>query len=144
MKIYIDGACSGNPGPGGWGVFIMDAENGDGELCGYELSTTNNRMEIMAAIKALSLFSEKTTLTVHTDSQYLKKGITEWIHGWLKNGWKSSAGSPVKNQDLWMELHKLVTRHSIEWKWVKAHDGIFGNERADALARNAIVRARIG
>ena len=147
LTIYVDGACQGNPGPGGWGVFIVDSENTEFEFFGSEPQTTNNRMEIMGAICALELIASKiepgASIDMYTDSQYLKNGITLWIHTWLKNNWKTSTKTPVKNQDLWERLHQLINQYSINWNWVKGHVGVFGNERADALARNAIVKLKI-
>ena len=122
VDIYTDGACSGNPGPGGWGVLIL----GDGEpqrLCGGEAETTNNRMELMAAIKALEAFPEGTAITLYTDSQYVKNGVTTWITGWKRNGWKTAAKKPVKNKDLWEPLDALATARTVTWKWVKGQIG---------------------
>ncbi|USO02281.1 MAG: ribonuclease HI [Alphaproteobacteria bacterium] len=144
FKIYTDGACSGNPGQGGWGAFIIDAMNKEFQLSGYEERTTNNRMELMGVIEALSSMpAEGEKIAIYTDSQYVKNGITVWIHGWIKNGWKTAGRQPVKNQDLWAKLHDLTNVHEVDWNWVRGHAGDFGNERADALARSAIVRLRI-
>jgi ribonuclease HI len=144
LIIYTDGACSGKPGPGGWGVFIVDNDKQEFEFFGSEELTTNNRMEMMGAIKALEQLSEEgAEVEIHTDSAYLKNGITVWIHGWLKNNWKTSTKTPVKNQDLWEKLHKLMKKHTVKWQWVLGHVGVFGNERADALARNAVVRLKM-
>lgn len=143
FKIYTDGACVGNPGPGGWGVFIVDASKAEFEFSGGEKDTTNNRMEMMGAIIALEKIERGEQIEIYTDSQYLKNGITSWIHGWVKNNWKTASKQPVKNQDLWERLHLLSTQHNVQWKWIKGHAGHFGNERADALARNAVVRQRI-
>jgi ribonuclease HI len=131
--IYIDGACSGNPGPGGWGVF-MSYNNHVKEFYGSEIHTTNNRMEIMAAIEAIRAMKQESSLIIYTDSVYLKNGITIWIHKWIKEDWKKHTKNPVKNIDLWQDLWKLIEGHSIEWKWVKGHSGNAGNERADYLA----------
>lgn len=135
--IYTDGACSGNPGPGGWGALIIDKEE-ETELCGGEDNTTNNRMELMAAIEALRATNEVNEVILYTDSQYVKNGINTWIHGWKKNGWKTAARKPVKNQDLWQSLDEEIVGRKIDWRWVKGHDGDPGNERADALARAGI------
>ena len=139
LTIYTDGACSGNPGPGGWGVY-MQFGGREKSLSGGELETTNNRMELMAAIKALEAIKPgfKGETILWTDSIYVLKGITEWIHGWKKRGWKKSDKKPVINADLWKELDALNATREIEWKWVKGHAGIDGNERADALAREGI------
>ena len=139
LFAYTDGACSGNPGPGGWGVLLI-ARDGDTvlkerELSGGEADTTNNRMELMAAIEALNSLSRRSTITVTTDSAYVKNGVTEWIHGWKRNGWKTSSKKPVKNVDLWQALDAAQTRHSVEWRWIKGHAGHAENERADELAR---------
>ncbi|WP_010137293.1 ribonuclease HI [Oceanicola sp. S124] len=136
---FTDGACSGNPGPGGWGV-LMQARDGDSvvkerELKGGEANTTNNRMELMAAISALEALGRPTAITVVTDSQYVKNGVTGWIHGWKKNGWKTAAKKPVKNAELWQQLDEAAKRHQVTWEWVKGHAGHPENERADELAR---------
>ncbi|MBL4619888.1 MAG: ribonuclease HI [Marinicaulis sp.] len=133
INIFTDGACSGNPGPGGWGVLIIDGDNRI-EIYGGEPETTNNRMEMLAAIEALKATGTEPVI-LHTDSQYLKNGINIWIHGWKKNGWKTAAKKPVKNKDLWLELDELTKSREIDWRWVKAHDGHPENERADELAR---------
>jgi ribonuclease HI len=140
--IHTDGACSGNPGPGGWGA-ILEWNGHRKELKGGEPETTNNRMEMMAAIKALEALkrSDKDIILI-TDSVYLRDGITKWIHGWKKRGWKTADKKPVKNVDLWQHLDKLVRQHSIEWRWVKGHAGDPGNERADELAREGLAEAR--
>ncbi|MCY4414060.1 MAG: ribonuclease HI [Alphaproteobacteria bacterium] len=135
--LYTDGACSGNPGPGGWGVF-MQINSRTKELNGYDPSTTNNRMEMMAVIKGLLETEENSHVTVYTDSQYLQKGMQEWLSGWKKRNWKTASGSAVKNKDLWQKLDTLSRVRSVEWCWVKGHAGNAGNERADALARAAI------
>ena len=139
---YTDGACSGNPGPGGWGV-VMIARDGDAvlktrDLSGGEPLTTNNRMEMMAAIAALEALGRRTTLTIVTDSVYLRDGVTKWIDGWKRNGWKTAARKPVKNEDLWRRLDDLTTGHEISWEWVKGHAGHTENERADELAREGM------
>ena len=136
--IYTDGACSGNPGPGGWGAVIIDEENNQIELSGSEKSTTNNRMELLAPIKALKKVKKEAKLTIFTDSTYLKNGITEWIKKWETNGWKNANKKPIKNKDLWQELNKLTQKKDIAWKWVKAHAGNPLNELADQLATKAI------
>ena len=136
--IYTDGACSGNPGPGGWGAVIIDEENNQIELSGSEKSTTNNRMELLAPIKALKKIKKEANITIFTDSTYLKNGITEWIKKWEINGWKSANKKPIKNKDLWQELNKLTQKKDIVWKWVKAHAGNPLNELADQLATKAI------
>ena len=133
IDIYTDGACKGNPGPGGWGALLIAGPHKK-ELCGGEQDTTNNRMELLAAIKALEALKKPSQVALHTDSQYVRKGMLEWIHNWKKKGWKTSANKPVKNADLWQRLEALVTQHQIEWHWVKGHSGHPGNERADALA----------
>ena len=136
--IYTDGACSGNPGPGGWGAVIIDEKNNQIELSGSEKSTTNNRMELLAPIKALKKIKEEANITIFTDSTYLKNGITEWIKKWEINGWKSANKKPIKNKDLWQELNTLTQKKDIDWKWVKAHAGNPLNELADQLATKAI------
>ncbi|MEM1345798.1 MAG: ribonuclease HI [Pseudomonadota bacterium] len=139
---YTDGACSGNPGPGGWGVILEAVEDGallkSRELSGAEPETTNNRMELMAAIQALEALSRPTAVTVISDSVYLRDGITAWIHAWKQNGWKTSAKKPVKNADLWQRLDTAQARHTVVWQWVKGHAGHPQNERADGLARAEI------
>ena len=137
INIYTDGACSGNPGPGGWGVYVDNAGVVT-ELSGREENTTNNRMELKAVIEALNSFKPQTTLNLYTDSKYVMDGSSKWIENWKKNGWKTAQKKPVKNQDLWIELDKLVNFHQIHWVWVKGHDGNFGNEKADYLANSAI------
>ncbi len=139
LIAYTDGACSGNPGPGGWGV-LMRAMQGDEILKQRELSggaelTTNNQMELMAAISALEVLERASELTIVTDSTYVKNGVTGWIHGWKKNGWKTAAKKPVKNVELWQRLDKAQARHTVNWEWVKGHAGHPENERADELAR---------
>lgn len=137
VDIYTDGACSGNPGPGGWGA-ILRWKGTDKELSGAVPETTNNRMELMAAIEALEALKRGVRVRLHTDSTYVKDGITKWIHGWKRNGWKTAAKKPVKNQDLWQRLDEALARHDVEWHWVKGHSGHPENERADELARLAI------
>ncbi len=138
IKIYTDGACSGNPGAGGWGVVILKENTEPLFLNGGEESTTNNRMELIAAINAISYFKIKENLEIFTDSKYLKDGIESWIHKWKTNGWKTSNKKPVKNQDLWMKLDELINIHDIEWNWVKGHANNEYNEKADFLARKYI------
>ena len=137
INIYTDGACRGNPGPGGWGAVLMygDARK---EIFGGELDTTNNRMELRAAIESLRALKRASTLTLFTDSQYVLQGITEWIEGWKKRDWKTAAKKPVKNADLWKELDSEVEKHAVDWGWVKGHAGNEGNELADELANKGI------
>lgn len=135
--IYTDGACRGNPGPGGWGA-ILRYKGKSKELYGGELETTNNRMELMAAIQALETLTRSCTVQIHTDSKYVLQGITEWMFNWKKRGWKTAAKTPVKNEDLWRRLDAAIERHDIEWRWVKGHSGDEGNERADILANRGI------
>lgn len=135
--IYTDGACRGNPGPGGWGA-ILRYKGKSKELCGGELETTNNRMELMAAIQALETLTRSCAVQLHTDSKYVLQGITEWMFNWKKRGWKTAANKPVKNEDLWRRLDAAIERHDIEWRWVKGHSGDEGNERADILANRGI------
>ena len=141
VEIFTDGACSGNPGPGGWGALLR--WNGkEKELCGGEADSTNNRMEMMAAICALEALKRPSRVAITTDSNYLRDGITKWIHGWKKNGWKTAAKKPVKNKDLWERLDRALQPHRIEWHWIKGHSGHPENERADALARQGIDEIR--
>ena len=139
LYAYTDGACSGNPGPGGWGTLLIardgNAEVKRRELSGGEPGTTNNRMELLAAISALESLSRTSRITIVTDSQYVKNGVTSWIHGWKRNGWKTSAKKPVKNEDLWKRLDAAQAQHDVTWEWVKGHAGHPENERADELAR---------
>lgn len=139
LIAYTDGACSGNPGPGGWGALLVASEGGatvkQRELKGGEADTTNNRMELLAAIHALEALERASVLTVVTDSAYVKGGITAWMHGWKRNGWKTSTRKPVKNEDLWRRLDTAQARHQVTWKWVKGHAGHPENEKADELAR---------
>ncbi|MDB5793711.1 MAG: ribonuclease [Noviherbaspirillum sp.] len=137
VEIYTDGACKGNPGRGGWGALLIATEH-QKELYGGELNTTNNRMELRAVIEALSALKRPCEVIVHTDSQYVQKGISEWIHGWKARGWKTAAREPVKNADLWQALDAAQARHTIQWRWVKGHAGHDGNERADALANRGV------
>jgi ribonuclease HI len=138
--MYTDGACKGNPGPGGWGVLLRSADGTEKELCGGELETTNNRMEMMAVIQGLQALKRPCEIVLHLDSQYVLKGITEWLAGWKAKGWKTAAKQPVKNVDLWQQLDLLVSQegHSIDWRWVKGHAGEPGNERADMLANKGV------
>ena len=136
--IYTDGACKGNPGPGGWGALIITEDKVEKEIYGYERLTTNNRMELTAAIKALDYFKDSIELVLFTDSLYLKQGITIWIEAWKKNNWKNKQKKNIKNLDLWKKLDSLNIFHNIDWSWVKAHDGNPGNEKADQLANKAI------
>jgi ribonuclease HI len=137
IEIYADGACKGNPGPGGWGV-LMRSGTVEKELCGGEPQTTNNRMELTAVIRALQALKRHSEVTVYTDSQYVQKGISEWIHSWKRRGWLTADKKPVKNEDLWRELDELARNHRVHWQWVKGHAGHEGNERADALANRGI------
>ena len=143
IDIWTDGACSGNPGPGGWGALLVSGGKRK-ELHGGEAETTNNRMELSAAIEALTALKKPSLVRLHTDSTYVKDGLTKWIHGWKRNGWKTAAKKPVKNKDLWQALDEACQRHEIEWIWVKGHAGDEGNEKADALARLGAVEARGG
>lgn len=143
VVIYTDGACSGNPGPGGWGATMMFGSQRR-EIRGGELNTTNNRMELMAAIKALEAIEQRSTIDLHTDSTYVRKGITEWIHGWKRRGWKTAAKKPVKNADLWQELDEVRHNHDVSWHWVKGHAGHPENERADELAGMGLKEALAG
>jgi ribonuclease HI len=137
VDVYTDGACSGNPGPGGWGAVLISGGN-EKEISGGEAGTTNNRMELMAAIMALEAMKRPVTVHLHTDSTYVRDGITKWIHGWKKNGWKTAAKKPVKNAELWQRLEDAASRHTVEWHWVKGHAGHPQNERADELARGGL------
>ena len=141
VVIFTDGACSGNPGPGGWGA-ILTLGAREKEICGGEANTTNNRMEMMAAIQALEALKRPVPVRLHTDSQYLRDGITKWIHGWKKNGWRTAAKQPVKNVDLWQRLEAALADHKVEWVWVRGHAGHPGNERADALAGRGLREAQ--
>lgn len=137
VEIWTDGACSGNPGPGGWGAVLRFGER-ERELSGGEAQTTNNRMELRAAIESLNALKRPCDVLLHTDSRYVMDGITDWIRGWKARGWKTAAKKPVKNADLWQELDMANSRHQVRWHWVKGHAGDAGNERADQLARDAI------
>jgi ribonuclease HI len=141
VEIWTDGACSGNPGPGGWGAILKKGDT-EKELSGAEADTTNNRMELMAAIAALEALTRPCAVRLHIDSQYVRQGITQWIHGWKRNGWKTADRKPVKNEDLWRRLDAAAGRHRIDWIWVKGHAGDVMNERADGLARTAIITAK--
>lgn len=137
VEIYADGACKGNPGPGGWGAFLRFGEQ-EKEICGGEAVTTNNRMELMAVISALGLLKRPCKVIIWTDSQYVQKGISEWIHGWKARNWVTAAKAPVKNADLWRQLDVVAARHEVQWRWVKGHAGHPGNERADRLANRGV------
>jgi ribonuclease HI len=137
VEIYTDGACKGNPGVGGWGVLLKSGVH-QRELFGGEAMTTNNRMELTAVIRALEALKKPSAVRLHTDSRYVQQGITEWIHGWKRRGWRTADKKPVKNEDLWRRLDELAARHRVEWLWVKGHDGHDGNERADALANRGV------
>ena len=139
VVAYTDGACSGNPGPGGWGVILIYGEHRK-ELNGGERATTNNRMELMAAISALEAMKRPARVDIHTDSEYVQKGISSWINGWKRNGWRTSAKQPVKNADLWQRLDAAQARHDVRWHWLRGHAGHPENERADELARAGIPR----
>lgn len=140
VEIHTDGACRGNPGPGGWGV-LMRAGKREKELCDGELLTTNNRMELTAAIRGLEALKRHCSVTVYTDSEYVRKGITEWLSAWKRRGWRTADRRPVKNADLWQRLDELSRRHEIRWRWVKGHAGNAGNERADRLANEGLEKA---
>ncbi|WOF73108.1 ribonuclease HI [Parvibaculaceae bacterium PLY_AMNH_Bact1] len=137
VDIYTDGACSGNPGPGGWGALML-CNGEEKEICGGEMETTNNRMEMLAAIQAFQALKKPTKVRLHTDSTYLKDGITKWITNWKRNGWRTAAKKPVKNADLWQLLEEAMKPHDVEWHWVKGHSGHTENERADELARQGM------
>jgi ribonuclease HI len=137
VVVHTDGACSGNPGPGGWGA-ILEYDGREKELSGGAPQTTNNRMELTAAIEALKALKGSLVVELHTDSVYLRDGITKWIHGWKRNGWRTSDKKPVKNADLWQELERQAESHEIDWRWVRGHAGYDANERADALARRGM------
>lgn len=141
VEIFTDGACSGNPGPGGWGAVLRFGAH-EKEIWGGEPHTTNNRMELLAVIRALDALKRPVRARVHTDSQYVQKGISEWIHGWKARGWKTAAKAPVKNADLWQALDQAASRHQIDWIWVRGHAGHAENERADALARRGVEAVR--
>ena len=137
VVMYTDGACSGNPGPGGWGTVMLAGKHRK-ELSGGEAETTNNRMEMMAVIKGAEALKRGCSVDIYTDSTYVMKGVTEWLSGWKQNGWRTASRQPVKNMDLWQRLEKALDRHDVKWFWVRGHSGIPGNERADELARRAI------
>ena len=137
IEIFTDGACRGNPGPGGWGALLRSGKH-EKELCGGELHTTNNRMEMTAVIESLKALKQPSEVILTTDSQYVRKGITEWIEGWKKKNWQTAARKPVKNADLWKEMDKLAAGHTIDWRWVKGHSGHAENERVDDLANRGI------
>lgn len=141
VEIFTDGACSGNPGPGGWGAILRSGPH-EKEIWGGEALTTNNRMELLAVIMALELLKRPVAARVHTDSQYVQKGISEWIHAWKARGWKTAAKEPVKNADLWRRLDEAASRHKVAWIWVKGHAGHVENERADELARRGVAEVR--
>lgn len=143
VEVHTDGACLGNPGPGGWAA-LLRYKGKERELAGGEAATTNNRMELMAAIQALETLSEACIVDLHTDSQYVRQGITEWMPGWVRRGWKTAGGDPVKNRDLWERLHAAAQRHRVSWHWVKGHSGDPDNERVDVLARAQAVAIREG
>ncbi|WP_131781681.1 ribonuclease HI [Legionella gresilensis] len=140
VEIFTDGACKGNPGPGGWGA-LLRFNGQEKKIYGGEMLTTNNRMELTAAIKALQALKRPCTVELYTDSQYLRQGMTTWLMGWKKNGWRNSKREPVKNADLWQQLDELATKHKINWHWVKGHNGHYENELADALANQGILEA---
>ncbi len=142
IYIYSDGACKGNPGPGGWGALLV-TDGHRKEICGGEANTTNNRMEMTAVIRALESLKRPSAVEVHTDSQYVQKGISEWMAGWKRRNWRTADGKPVKNQDLWLQLDALSQLHRIEWKWVRGHNGHPENERADELANQGVLQAQL-
>lgn len=142
VDIFTDGACKGNPGPGGWGV-LLRMGTAEKELSGSEPSTTNNRMEMTAAIRALNALTERCTVTLHTDSRYVIDGITKWVHGWQRKGWVNSSRQPVRNADLWHELIAASQKHDVTWEWVRGHSGHVENDRVDRLASDAAVQARV-
>ncbi len=141
VVIYADGACRGNPGPGGWGAWLKSGKH-EKELFGGEAATTNNRMELTAVIEALASLKRPSTVTIYTDSEYVRNGITTWIHGWKARGWKTAAKTPVKNVELWQRLDALNAAHDVQWRWVRGHSGDPGNERADALANRGVDSVR--
>jgi ribonuclease HI len=143
VVIYTDGACKGNPGPGGWGAWLRWGGH-EKELFGGDPATTNNRMELTAVIESLALLKRQAPVAIYTDSEYVKNGITSWIHGWKKRGWKTADNKPVKNIDLWQKLDALVATHQVQWHWVRGHTGDPGNERADALANRGVASLRAG
>ena len=141
VEIHTDGACLGNPGPGGWAALLRYGER-ERELAGGEAQTTNHRMELMAAIMALETLTEPCSVVLHTDSQYVRQGITEWMPNWLRRNWKTAGGAAVKNRDLWERLHEATRRHRIDWRWVKGHSGDPDNERVDVLARDEAIKLK--
>jgi ribonuclease HI len=141
VVIYTDGACKGNPGPGGWGAWLRSGEH-EREIWGGEALTTNNRMELTAVIEALAALKLRSRVSLHLDSDYVRQGITSWIHGWKRKGWRTAAGQPVKNADLWVRLDELARQHEVQWHWVRGHSGDPGNERADALANRGVDEVR--
>ncbi len=141
VQVHTDGACLGNPGPGGWGA-LLRWRGIERELAGGDPATTNNRMELMAAIAALETLREPCDVVLHTDSQYVRQGITEWMANWVRRGWKTSGGDPVKNRDLWERLHAAAQCHAVDWRWVKGHSGDPDNERVDELARAAAIKVK--
>ncbi len=143
VDLWTDGACKGNPGVGGWGV-LMRSGTHERELWGGEAVTTNNRMELLAAVEGLRALNQRCTVTLHVDSTYVMKGMTQWIHGWHRNGWRTADKKPVKNAELWQELEAQVARHDVSWTWVKGHAGDPGNERADELANRGVDDVRAG
>ncbi|AKM29396.1 ribonuclease HI [Pandoraea faecigallinarum] len=143
VEIYTDGACKGNPGPGGWGALLVAGKHRK-EMFGGEPNTTNNRMELLAVIRALEALNKPCHVVLHTDSQYVQKGISEWIHGWKARGWKTAAKEPVKNADLWQTLDAVSQKHEIDWRWVRGHAGHDGNEAADLLANRGVESLRRG
>ena len=140
VLIYTDGACKGNPGPGGWGAWLRSGTH-EKELFGGEMGTTNNRMELTAVIEALASLKRSCKIVLYTDSEYVRKGMTEWVQGWQRRGWKTADGKPVKNVELWQRLDALRKLHEVDWRWVKGHAGDPGNERADALANKGVAEA---
>ncbi|WAW90281.1 ribonuclease HI [Xanthomonas citri pv. malvacearum] len=143
IEVHTDGSCLGNPGPGGWAALLRYNDR-EKELAGGEAVSTNNRMELMAAIMALETLTEPCQIVLHTDSQYVRQGITEWMPGWVRRNWKTAGGDPVKNRELWERLHAATQRHRIDWRWVKGHNGDPDNERVDVLARNQAIAQRGG
>lgn len=143
VDIWTDGACKGNPGLGGWGALLRQGRH-EKELCGGQVDTTNNRMELLAVIEALKALKRRCVVVVHTDSQYVQKGMSEWLPNWKRRDWRTADKKPVKNADLWRELDVLVAQHDLSWRWVRGHAGDPGNERADQLANKGVEQARVG